>query len=100
MAEVPEEIRFSRELGLTHREFFRSLPAALEGRPYTVCGDCVELLEGRRRLSIRLRPQGQRVLGALRLPVTVVEFCFLGYSRGEVQSFMDRFNMHYQRGGG
>ena len=29
-------IRFSREMGLTHAEFFRSLPAALAGRLYSL----------------------------------------------------------------
>lgn len=99
MTQVPE-IRLRREYGLTHSEFFRSLPAALEDRPYTVRGDCVEVLQGRRRLLISHQPQSERVLGALRLPVTVVEFRFTGCSRAEVEAFMDRFNMHYQRGGG
>lgn len=95
-----EAFRFVRELGLTHAEFYRMLPAALAHRRHTVTDGRVVVAEGRRRVEIGLGPEGERRLGLLRLPVTRVEFAFHGYARSEIETFMRRFDLAFQRGGG
>jgi hypothetical protein len=95
-----ETCRFDRELGCTHAEFFRMLAAALAHRRHTVTDGRVVVAEGRRCVEIRLGPEGERRLGLLRLPVTRVEFVFDGYARSEIEAFMRRFDLAFQRGGG
>jgi hypothetical protein len=95
-----EEISFSREMGIGHAEFLRTLPRAVAGLPYTVEDDTVILDDGGRRLRISLSPRGERVVGSVRLPTSVVSFKFSGYTRGEVERFMNRFDLYFHRGGG
>ena len=87
-------------MGLTHREFFRILPAALGRTPYTVQGHDVIITEGTRRLVITLSPEGRRRIAALSLPTTQVRFTFSGYSPQGIKQFMARFDRAFQRGGG
>jgi len=99
---MPESavVRFSRDMGITHREFFRTLPAALARTPYTVQGRDVVISDDTRRLVIGLSPEGRRRIAALSLPTTQVHFSFSGYSPQEVEQFMARFDRAFQRGGG
>ena len=95
-----DRITLRREMGLSHGEFFRSLPAAMGDRRFSVSAPTVTMAEGARRLEITLAPERERRIGLLRLPVTCVTFDFTGYSEAEVEAFMRRFERHYQRGGG
>ncbi len=99
-------------MGITHSEFFRTLPAALATSPYTVQGSEVIVSapfpfesEGGKRgtnrcLEIRLSPESRRRLGALSLPTTQVHFTFSGYSSQDINRFMACFDRAFQRGGG
>jgi len=93
--------RFSREMGVSHAEFFRTLPAALTGRDYTVSGTVVTVTEtADRRIVITLDPQSERRIAMLRLPMTLVTFEFCGYAESEIAAFMRHFERRFQRGGG
>ena len=96
----PAVVRFSRDMGITHGEFFRTLPAALPMLPYTVQGHDVIIAEDTQRLVISLSPEGRRRIAALSLPTTQVHFTFTGYSPQDVEQFMSRFDRAFQRGGG
>ncbi len=96
----PVVVRFSRDMGITHSEFFRTLPAALAALPYTVQGHDVVINDDTRRLVITLSPESRRRLGALSLPTTQVHFTFSGYSPQDIDQFMSRFDRAFQRGGG
>ncbi len=87
-------------MGISHAEFFRTLPAALAGRPHQITGNRVLVREGERRIVIHLSPQRERAIGALRLPKTDVRFSFTGYPRQAIEDFMAYFNSRFQRGGG
>jgi hypothetical protein len=93
-------ISFTRELGLTHAEFHRSLPPAIAHRPFRLDGDRVIVEEGPRTVTISLGPQQQRRIASLRLPFVVVDFEFTGFTEAEFQDFMKRFERYFQRGGG
>jgi hypothetical protein len=90
------------EMGLGHEEFFRLLPSAVEGRRYTVEGARVIIEDGPgRRVIIRLKPESRRRLGpSLALPVTPVEIAFEGFGAADALVFLERFQRHYQKGGG
>ena len=96
----PAIVRFSRDMGITHSEFFRTLPAALATLPYTVQGHEVIINDDTRRLVITLSPEGRRRIAALSLPTTQVHFTFSGYFPQDIERFMARFDRAFQRGGG
>ena len=87
-------------MGITHSEFFRTLPAALGPASYTVQGHDVVISDDTQRLVISLSPEGRRRIAALSLPTTQVHFTFSGYSPQDVEQFMARFDRAFQRGGG
>ncbi len=87
-------------MGITHSEFFRTLPTALAPSPYTVQDHDVIISDNTRRLIISLSPESRRRLGALSLPTTQVRFAFSGYSPHDIDRFMARFDRAFQRGGG
>ncbi|MDX1606015.1 MAG: hypothetical protein R3202_07455 [Candidatus Competibacterales bacterium] len=88
------------EMGLNHNEFFRTLPAAMGELSYRIEDHQVVAEHDDRRLTIRLDPQSERRIALLRVPYTWVRFRFEDYSESEVKAFMDRFQRHFQRGGG
>ena len=87
-------------MGITHSDFFRTLPAALPDLPYTIQYTDVIVTDTTRRLVISLSPEGRRRIAALSLPTTQVHFTFSGYSSDDIDRFMARFDRAFQRGGG
>ena len=90
----------TREMGISHSEFFRLFPLAAEGYDYAIEGNTVSLRQSHRSLIIRLSAESERRIALLTVPVTRVEFEFNGFSEGEMREFMERFDRAYQRGGG
>ena len=93
-------IRFTRELGLTHAEFHRSLPPAIAHRPCRFDGERVIVEDGAKTVTMTLGPQQQRRIASLRVPFVVVGFEFVGFNGAELEDFMKRFERYFQRGGG
>ena len=91
---------FTRELGLTHAEFYRSLPPAIAHRAYTVDDNRVRIADGTRAVTIELGPQRYRSIASLRLPYVEATFRFIGFATREREAFMTRFERYFQRGGG
>lgn len=91
---------FTRELGLKHAEFFRSLPAAIDHHAYALDGSTVTIDYGDRRVTIELGPQMQRRIASLTLPYAEVRFCFHDFSTVQRAAFMQRFDLYFRRGGG
>lgn len=91
---------FSREMGVTHREFFRGLPAAIGHRRFRAEGNRVHVELGGASLVITLGPERVRRIAALRLPCTMVGFEFYGVETSDRRAFMQRFDLCFRRGGG
>jgi len=51
-------------------------------------------------VTIALGPQKYRSIASLRLPYVEVQFTFSGLSTAQRQAFMERFEIHFHRGGG
>lgn len=98
IADVPEV--FAQEFGLSHAEFFRTLPSAINGQPYRVEGDTVVIDDANGRVTIRLGPEQRRNIALLSIPYTEIRFAFDGFTTGQRSRFMDRFNLYFRRGGG
>ncbi|MCW8836753.1 MAG: hypothetical protein OQJ99_10380 [Rhodospirillales bacterium] len=102
---MAEGTAFTREMGITHKEFLRLVGKALQGEDYTTKGDDVS---GRtvvsqsadRRIEITLAPQSERRIALLSFPVTMVTVRFFGYRQEDAESRMARFDRAYHRGGG
>jgi hypothetical protein len=90
----------SREMGMTHKDFFRTFPVVAQGRTWRMEGQTVVLDTGEGTVSITLGPQGERRIALLVLPVTQLEFRFQGYDQAEMDHFMARFDLAFRRGGG
>lgn len=88
------------DMGLTHAEFFRTLPPAMAGLDYRIESARVEALQGDKRLLIHLEPESERRIALLRIPTTRVRFRFENHDPNEIDAFMNRFHKHFQRGGG
>jgi hypothetical protein len=91
---------FSREMGLTFREFLRTLPAAIEPLTFQLDGRAITIIHPEGRILIDLHETGERRIASMRLPVTRVDFQFNGLEAGERKTFMDRFDLYFHRGGG
>lgn len=90
-----------KEMGVSHREFFRILPNALAGAPFERDGLHVVQQQGGRRLEIIVSPEGERRLSAVvALPVTRVELIFNGFSDAERVDFLERYQRAYQKTAG
>ncbi len=87
-------------MGITHADFFRRLPSAVNFAPLTVRGARADIEVQAGTVSISLGAEQRRTIALLSLPKTVVYFCFRGLSRAEVDVFMHRFELYYRRGGG
>lgn len=89
-----------RRMALTHVEFMRSLPAAVEGWTRGVEGPRILLTRDSHRVEINLGQEGERRIGSLRLPQIDVELRFFGFDDDARRAFLKRFDLAYQRGGG
>lgn len=100
MSAEPNTLIFGREMSITHAEFFRILPSVPGTRSVSVIDNEVWIVEGEREILIQLSEVRERVIGALRLPVTDVALRFSGFTDVEAKKFMAGFDLHYRRGGG
>ncbi|MEE9319145.1 MAG: hypothetical protein V3U76_01750 [Granulosicoccus sp.] len=94
------EIRYSREMGLTHADFWRLLPRAMGEHAYRSEGDTVhaEIADG--ILEMTLGAPQVRKIALLRLPFAEVSFTFRGVSLQQQLAFKKHFDLYFQRGGG
>ena len=94
-------IQFTRDMSITYEDFFRTLTPILTDFPHTKRDDGVILeLPAEGRLDISLGPARKRRIASISLPAVDVTFRFEGIAQPEVDAFMQRFERHFQRGGG
>lgn len=96
----PPQIAYSREMGLTHADFWRLLPRAMGRHAYTVDGSRVLARVDDGTLEITIGPPLERRIALLRLPYSVVSFTFDGVTESQQRAFKSHFDLHFQRGGG
>jgi sulfur carrier protein ThiS len=90
----------TKEMAVTHAEFFRLLPGALEGQPFRKTGHRVVVEEKGKRLDIGLGPERSRQIAGLKLPATDVTLSFTGYDKTEIAAALRLFERTFQKGGG
>lgn len=102
--ETPEkkidEHVIQREMTITHDDFFRLLPKALENRVFEIIGDTVLVKFNVGTLTIKLEAESVRTIGSLTLPISSVTFSFENIAGDECLSFFKDFDLAFQKGGG
>ena len=92
---------FDKEMGITHRDFLRLLPGALDGLPHRVEGRRITAdAGGGRRIEITFSEETRRRIAGLTMPVTHVRLTFSGFSEDTTAATLARFERAYHRGGG
>lgn len=90
----------SLEMSLSREEFLRLLPGAVGLAVVDGGEDVFSGSDGPRHWRIRLIDLPDLRAGSLVLPRHRIDIHLEGYSEGEVEAFMARFQRGFQRGGG
>ena len=91
---------FDREMGCTEAEWLGWLPAAIGDKPWSRNGTVVNVTIGEGRLVLSWQTGTPRIIALLRLPRLLVSFRFTALGEAERHTFMKRFDLYMQRGGG
>ncbi len=87
-------------MSITHKEFFRLLPRAVNNAAVSRQENQVNITTCTGLVKITLAPEAIRKLAILEFPVTEVTIEFSGFSASERAAFLSRFDLAYQKGGG
>ena len=87
-------------MSITHKEFFRLLPRAVNNAVLARQGNNVDITTSAGLVKITLSPETVRKLAIMEFPVTEVTIEFSGFSASERAAFLARFDLAYQKGGG
>jgi hypothetical protein len=92
--------KHSQEVQWSLKEGLRELTLALGHLNYEVTGNQIVVRDHGRRLVIDLVYEGERHLGSLDLPMTEINYEFIGYTKPEMDAFMEHLNLYVMRMGG
>jgi sulfur carrier protein ThiS len=90
----------TKEMAVTHKDFFRTLPDALGSEKFKRTDHGVIFGDARKTLAVSLGPERVRQVAGLKVPATDVTLAFSGYDRTEIAAALRRFERMFQRGGG
>ncbi|MCP4429367.1 MAG: hypothetical protein GY806_00160 [Gammaproteobacteria bacterium] len=93
---------FTRDMGYSEKDFYRTLPAAIGEYRYTKNRPIVTIThpDESHVLTLNVVPLPDRVLGHIRIERVEVNFRFRDFSTDERDRFMACFDLRFQRGGG
>ncbi len=92
--------QFSKEMGVTHKDFYRLLPRAMGDTAYEINGNTVHAALAGGALTISLGDPQIRRIALMAIPYAKVSFHFDGVDEASRSSFMQHFDLSFQRGGG
>ena len=100
-AEVTEGcVTVTKEMAVTHADFFRTLSSVFPNRDYNVQGTIICRQWNGGTLEIKLGPESIRQIALLKLPQTLVTLTFTGYSEAQFIELIEQFDRGFQRAGG
>jgi len=91
---------FDREMGCTEKEWLGWLPEAMGQHPYQRVAQALTARIGAGQLTLSWRVGEPRAIALARIPRLLVSFRFTGLDDVQRYSFMKRFDLYMQRGGG
>ena len=92
--------RFERDMGCTEADWLRWLPQALGEHFFKIQGHSAGVRIGDGALGLKWQVAEPRVIALVRMPRLLVQFRFAGVEESVRQTFMRRFDLFMQRGGG
>jgi len=87
-------------MGLTHVDFFRLLPSAMDNHPYKIDGHTVHANIANGTLDIVIGEQQVRRIALMAIPFAEVSFHFRNVCPAQQTAFKAHFDLRFQRGGG
>jgi hypothetical protein len=90
----------TKEMGLTHRDFYRTFPSVAGSCAWYVTDNTVTLEDPVGPITISLGPERRRQIALISLPTTILRFEFTLHNQAEVEAFITRFDTCFRRGGG
>lgn len=94
------DVDYSKEMGVTHADFFRLLPAAMGEHSYRIDGHTVHGEVAHGTVVIDIEEQQVRRIALMAIPFAKVNFKFRGVSPEQLKAFTAHFDLRFQRGGG
>ncbi|MDO8768546.1 MAG: hypothetical protein Q7K57_07575 [Burkholderiaceae bacterium] len=92
--------RFEREMGCSEAEWLRWLPDAIGEHHWKLHTQSAGVRIGDGALDLKWQIGEARVIGLARIPRLHVQFRFAGVDEAARLTFMKRFDLYMQRGGG
>ncbi len=92
--------RFDREMGCTEAEWLMWLPRAIGDHHWKQQPHSAGVRVGDGALGLKWQQAEPRLIGLIRIPVLKVSFRFAGLDDAQRYTFMKRFDLYMQRGGG
>lgn len=92
--------RFERDMGCTPAEWLGWLPQAIGSNPYELFVASVTVQIGPGQLLLNWQEAPPRLIGLVRIPRLLVNFRFSQLDEAQRYTFMKRFDLYMQRGGG
>ena len=93
-------IVITKDMGLTHREFYRTFPSVAGDWAWRVDDNVITLDHPSGPITIHLEHERRRRIAHISLPATTLRFEFATHDQAEVDAFMERFDLRFRRGGG
>ncbi len=95
-----ERLVLQQDMTISREAFLRNLPGAVGHAPYRAQGDEFVHEDASRGWCIRLGRLPDRRFASLVLERHAVEIRLTGYDAAGERAFLDRFELHFRRGGG
>jgi hypothetical protein len=92
--------RFERDMGCTEVEWLRWLPEAIGDNFWKLQTHSAGVRIGDGALGLSWQVAAPRVIALMRMPRLLVSFRFAGLDEAQRYTFMKRFDLYMQRGGG
>ena len=92
--------RFERDMACTEAEWLRWLPGAVGDNHWKLQNQSAGVRIGDGALGLKWQVAQPRVIALMRLPRLLVSFRFAGVDEAQRYTFMKRFDLYMQRGGG
>ncbi|MDE0993779.1 MAG: hypothetical protein OSA23_11480 [Rhodospirillales bacterium] len=95
-----DPITVVKEMGLSHREFFRTIVSALGTDQFEKWDTRILLTTRDQTIEITLGVEGERRIALMVVPRTMVTLTFTSYTQAQADAVLKRFDMMFKRGGG
>lgn len=91
---------YSREMAVTHKDFYRILPRAMGEHKYTAEKNIIQAPIQDGNVTIEIGPEQVRRIALMAIDYCEVKFQFDDLTEEQVTEFRANFELYYRRGGG